>query len=421
MMQSLPRGFVFLGVLLMAAGALAQAPSSPKTAAEHNARGVSLYQNERYEEALDHFVEAYNLSNENEVVRRNLCNAYLAVANEMASVSDFRGAANHLEMAVNVANGSPMPLIQLGACYLRLNNVRSAIARLEEAVDIAPDNINAREMLGDAYYRAGDLPAALAQWSIAEEEEPNRKGLSEKIEKASREDSVEYSYNERGTRHFSVRYAPGTAPADLRYALTILERAYREIGLQLGGVYPPGPIQVIVYTHDDFSRATLLEDHVGAVYDGSIRLPIKDKSGTTLTKAEMKRRLYHEYTHVVVRHIVGDQVPWWLNEGLAETLSTDLRSDQVTALKDAYRRDRAFHIAELEAHQLKRLSPDKLRIAYLQAHAAVDHLWTRYGQRRMIDLLTLLVDGYAPEEALHVAHRKTYELIDRELRKRYGS
>ncbi|MCC7556289.1 MAG: hypothetical protein KO254_09315, partial [Methanoculleus marisnigri] len=71
----------------------------------------------------------------------------------------------------------------------------------------------------------------------------------------------------------------------------ILERAYTEVGRRFGGVHPPGPIQVRVYTADDFSRVTLLGEHVGAVYDGAIRLPLSDKTGQVLDEAELKRRL----------------------------------------------------------------------------------------------------------------------------------
>ncbi len=406
-------------VLLLTGRAGAGQVNEDATAADYNAQGVQHYREERWEDAMACFEEAYRLAPDHPTIRRNLCNTYQALANELAKKGHFVEAAEYLETAVSIEPENPMPLIQLGSCYLRLNHVAQAIYRLEEAIDLDPENADGHDLLGDAYYRDGDLPSALAQWQWVEEVQPHRKGLKEKLDRAYREESVERNYNRRGSRHFQVKYAPGTTPSDLTRALTTLERAYGEIGRKVGGVFPPGPIEVKVYTTEDFSKVTLLGEHVGAVYDGTIKLPIVDKSGQVLDSAELARRLYHEYTHVVVRHIVGDNVPWWLNEGLAEVFSNGLSAADVQTLQQVYQSGNAFSIADLQEHQLLKLPPDALQIAYLQGHATVQHLWNRYGRRPLLVLLNHLAEGASPEQALREAYGHTYAKLDKEVAASY--
>ncbi|MCL4692441.1 MAG: tetratricopeptide repeat protein, partial [Candidatus Hydrogenedentes bacterium] len=280
---------------------IAAALSWAQSAAEFNANGVALYNEGRWDEAIQSFASAYNLAPDNETVRRNLCNAYQAQANALARSGDFSTAIELLRLAISVEPENPSPLAQLGSYYLRIDMVSEAMYRLEESVELDPSSIDVQELLGDAYYKNNDLAAALAQWELVLEMNPNRPGLAEKLEKAYREESVEFNFRQTQSAHFRVSFAPGTNGGDLSRVLQILERAYRDIGRKFGGAYPPTPIQVILYTGDDFARATLLGEHVGAVYDGKIRVPIADRSGQIISEDELWRRLYHEYTHVVIR------------------------------------------------------------------------------------------------------------------------
>ena len=39
-----------------------------------------------------------------------------------------------------------------------------------------------------------------------------------------------------------------------------------------------------------------------------------------LDEADMRRRLYHEFTHVIIRYWTGGNVPWWCIDHLGENL-----------------------------------------------------------------------------------------------------
>jgi tetratricopeptide (TPR) repeat protein len=401
-----------LATIVSAASVAAEEPS----AATFNTAGVQAYEAGQWQQAIDAFSQAYRLAPDNPTVRRNLCNAYQAAANEVARTADFATAAELLEAAIAADPRNASPLVQLGSYYLRLNLVQDALFRLKEAVELDPKSVVARELLGDAYYRDNNLREAIAQWEWVLEAEPKRPGLKEKLEKANREGAVEAKFGRGGSRHFVISYAPGTGRDDQNRVLSVLERAFIEVGQKFGGVYPPTPINVIIYTAKDFAEATQLGEHVGAVYDGKIRVPLKDEAGQSLPDDELRRRLYHEYVHVVVRFLANDNVPWWLNEGLAETFSrTGDEDDDLLLLREAYRQGSLFSLETLTGDQLDRLSPEALRLAYAQSYATASLLWNRFGQAPLASLMTALAEGKDPEIALQESYRRNYALLEREV------
>lgn len=386
-----------------------------QTPADLNAEGVAQYNAGHWNEAIQAFERAYEAVPDNAIVRRNLCNAHQSVANAMAREADFAAASKHLEIAIGVDPENYSPLIQLGSYYLRLDLVPEAIARLEEAIDLAPHNVDAHDLLGDAYYADNDIPSAMTQWKWVAEAQPNRPGLQQKIEKASREDAVEASFRPSASRHFQFSYSPDIPGRALRRLLNFLERAYLEIGRNFGSVYPPTPIQVIVYNAKEFTEATQAGEHIGALYDGKIRIPLYEAQGSLLDDSELKQRLYHEYTHVVVRFLAGNHVPWWLNEGLAEEFSRAFGSLQLDLLGKAKADDALFALASIEDGQMNKLGPDPLRLAYAQSHATAHYLWTKFGQRRVVDLMSALTQGVPPEEALRQSFNRTYATLQKEV------
>lgn len=391
------------------------AAANPEQAAEYNTLGVEHYNASRWGEAVECFLYAYEMAPENETVRRNLSNAYMAFANSLAESGDLYTAIQQLNLAINADPANAAPLVQLGSYYLRCDEVRDAMYRLEEAVSLDPASIDAHDLLGNAYYRNNDVAAAIAEWEYVLELAPDRPGMQEKLDKAYREDGTESRYGRTSSRHFAISYAPDTKHQELSDVLVILERAYREIGQKLGAAYPPAPIQVIIQTAEDFSQVTLLGEHVGAVYDGKIRVPLQDAKGVAISEEELRRRLYHEYTHVVVRYLARDNVPWWVNEGLAETLSTQFSQQDRSLLEQAMQQKTLLPLSALVDGQLEKLDPEQLRVAYAQAHAAMLYLHKHFGQRQVTSFLAALGQGTAAEDALMASFRRNYALLDKDV------
>lgn len=398
---------------------LAAAPAFARSAAQFNDLGIAAYNEKRFSEAVAYFESAYELASDNEVIKHNLCNAHQEVASVLEKEGKNQEAIRHLILAIGIHPENPSPLVQIGSYYLKLNQVSDAIFRLEEAIELKPGLVEAHFMLGEAYYQDNDLPSARVQWDFVLEMRPDWPGLREKYDKLFREELVEQNFNSSGTRHFQLSY-PGDLPQSTRFKiLSILEKAYAEIGRKLGGVYPPETVKVVLYSAEQFAEATQLDSHVGALFDGKIRVPVTDEQGRPLDGEDLARRLNHEYVHVALRQLVGANVPWWLNEGLAETLSRDMDAVRTQLLQAAYAQGITFPLRDLEGSQLHRLQPDALALAYSQAHATVNLLWTKYGQRRIVPMLRNLKEGMKAEEALSQNFRKTYETLEAEVAAAY--
>ena len=406
---------MLVGALLSAVLLCASMGAGQDSASGLNAAGVEHYRAGDWDAAVAAFDGAYGLAPENATVRRNLCNATQALANELARTNDFATASEHLERAIDIDPENHSPLLQLGSYYLRLDLIPEAICRLEDTIELAPTNVDAHDLLGNAYYMDNDVASALIQWQWVLDVAPGRPGLTAKVEKAMREGDVEHDFRHSGSRHFQLSYDPGIKGYSLRRVLNHLERAYVIVGRNFGRAYPPTPIQVIVYSAKGFTDATQVGEHVGALYDGKIRIPLLDASGKAIEDDDMKRRLYHEYTHVVVRLLGGNKVPWWLNEGLAETFSREFGDIQTSLFRKAEAASALFRLADLEGSQLTRLESPALRQAYVQSHATVHHLWTRFGHRRLLTLLADLESGVSAEDALYRNYRRTYESLQKEV------
>lgn len=402
---------VCLGALFVVGCAYAQ------TAADYNASGVEQYNAGNWDQAISDFGRAYELAPDNDTVRRNLCNTYQAAAHAVASTGepgDIEQGVRILEQAIRIDGGNPSPLVQLGSYYLRLDWDSDAVFKLQEALQLEPQNRTAMELLGDAYYKSNDLVSAVSMWEYAIQNGAES-GIQTKLDKARRELDVEGNYQSTGSQNFQVSFAPGTRYYEVNGLTRILEEARRDIGRKMGGVYPVKTVQVIAYTAEDFGQATQLGEHVGALYDGKIRVPIENRAGEKLPTQELKRRLYHEYTHVVVREIAGDRVPWWLNEGLAETLSNPVSDDDRLALSEARTNNQMFKLPDLERGQLEVLDPASLSVAYRQAHATVDYLVRRFGQKKLVSLLQAIAAGNSPSDALKLTYRRRYAEIELEV------
>ena len=69
---------------------------------------------------------------------------------------------------------------------------------------------------------------------------------------------------------------------------------------------------------------------------------------------------------------------------------------------------------------LRREDKETMGLAYVQAHATVDMLWTRYGRGKMIMLLEAVGRGQSAEEALRDIYRKTSTSIEKDVANAYG-
>jgi len=127
-------------------------------------------------------------------------------------------------------------------------------------------------------------------------------------------------------------------------------------------------------------------DWAGAVYDGKIRLPLAGMRGMTKRFSAI---LYHEYMHVLVRFMAGNNVPVWLNEGLAELSGRRIDSTPLTDLTAASETGQLLEWRDLEK-PFAGLPDYQVPLAYEQSYSLVLFMVDSYGWHNMAELLESL-------------------------------
>lgn len=384
-----------------------------------NNRGVEEYEKGNFEEAISYLSRAYEIYPDNEYIRRNLCNALLSFASEKAKINAYDEAILLVDKALKIDKDNFFAYLQGGAYSLNAGKVAAAISYLETAIRLKPGYLDAHELLGEAYYRDGDILSAKIQWEYVLQVDPTRRELKEKYEKATREELVQKDFRKvfSASRHFYLTYPKEISLTARSIVLTNLEQAYLEIGRKLGGIYPSSPIQVILYDTSRFSAVVQLGQTIGGVYDGKIRISVLNKNGSELPKEEIKRRIFHEYTHVVIFEYMKDKAPWWVNEGLAEHFSNEITQEKKNLVLRAEEKEMLIGFDKLEKVKIAEIlnSEEKVSLAYAQSHLAVNILWRRYGQGKFLNFLRAIKEDISIEEALKRVYNVNYERLLRDI------
>jgi hypothetical protein len=173
--------------------------------------------------------------------------------------------------------------------------------------------------------------------------------------------------------------------------------------------YPDREIQVILYSGQQFQDVTDAPGWSGGIYDGKIRMPI---GGIEQETQGLRRILYHEYTHAVVRAITA-RCPTWLNEGLAqyfEGRAIDTR--QKESLKRIAQSGKLPSLASLEG-SFTSLDNGQAVYAYLFSFSSVGYMIESFGMYRVKAVLEELGRGVDMNKALSTGIMLSYEELER--------
>ena len=333
----------------------------------------------RYEEAVALFTQALRLSPNDEVIRRNLAGVRTRWGHRLLQERLLQQAQEQYQAALDLVPDESAALLGLGDVQLRQRQPRAAVDSYGRAVGLEPQNPNAYIGLGEAYYNQGDLGAALSAWDRALALRPEDTRLRSRTEAVQREARVQSGYRSRDSQHFRVIYE-GQRREDVgQELLQILERAYTDVGYELGA-YPPYEVQTIFYSEADFTSS-----HYGLL-DGKIRVGLR---GLNLGDPLLRSVLYHEYAHALIYAITrGNNPPRWVHEGLA----VHIEKWRAAGYKqEAVQRARAGVIPTLDA------SP------YVHGSAAIAHLIERYGISMIHRMLQRMGDGVTFVQAFQEA------------------
>jgi hypothetical protein len=258
-----------------------------------------------------------------------------------------------------------------------------------------PDDFAARKLRALDLYRRNELKPALeqVQAALALQADGELLDLQKRLEKEIR---VQRNYDDARTANFVVLF-DGREHDEIKYTvLDILKSAYAEIGKELD-YFPEQPISVILYTARDFSDVTSAPVWAGGLFgmlDGKIRLPVQGAAGH---EQELRRVLYHEYTHALL-YALAPSCPLWLQEGLAQYFSADkpVNAGQVIPLP-------------LLANGFPN-DPRAAFAAYMESLQAVVDLLEEHGMSRLHLLLEKLSGGSDMETAFATAYGQPFSL-----------
>jgi tetratricopeptide (TPR) repeat protein len=306
-------------------------------------------------------------------------------ADALFNTGDVAGA---LAAYSRLAPTDPLSRGRAGFCLARLGRWDEAVDELREAVSLQPNDFPIRKLLAYALYRENDLEAALAQVqaALALQADNELLDLQAKLEKEIR---VQRHYDDARTGNFVVLFDGYEHDESKRMVLDILKDAYADIGKELD-YFPGQSISVILYTAKDFAAVTSAPAWVSGLFgkfDGKIRLPVQGAAGR---ERELRRVLYHEYTHALL-FLLAPDCPLWLQEGLAQYFCGDrpVSTGQVIPLPLLAKGFPA--------------EPRAAYAAYMESLQAVSDLLEEHGIARLHQLLRKLSDGSDLETAFATA------------------
>jgi hypothetical protein len=114
-----------------------------------------------------------------------------------------------------------------------------------------------------------------------------------------------------------------------------------------------------------------------------------------------KRVIAHELTHLVIHQVTFNpynDLPTWLDEGLAMTAEGELEAEFKNALAKA-RKDNALISVRSLASPFSAYA-DESFLAYAQSYMLVEYLIDSYGREKMFELLNTFEQGSGYDEAL---------------------
>ena len=303
-------------------------------------------------------------------------------------------------------------MLNYGAGYaaFSLGRTDAAISYLKHAIEGNPRFVQAMVLLSQVAYQAADLDLAVSTLEKAAAIAPRDRGIAQQLDQWRREAALHSRFEERTTARFRVLFEGAAEKAIGDQIAAILESAYWRIGKMMN-TYPSDTLNVILYTNRQFQDITRAPAWAGGGYDGRIRLPV---GGALRSPKTLERVVTHEFVHAVIHNAAGENVPTWVNEGLASYMESTDRAWVGQALRRA---DGRIGIEDL-ADGFGQFDSNTALVAYAESLVAGQLLCERLGGN-LGPFLQMLGSGHTVEQALSTNNIQP-ELFFAEWRRRIG-
>jgi len=347
-----------------------------------------------------------------QTAEQNTYARYMTKGSEQLKAGDYQAARAAFEQALRFDASTSDVHLGLGIVYFHLLDDRYAEKELLKSVEIDPKTSAAYQYLGELYYRRDDLETAASYWEKALALNPSATDIRARLYRIRKEHKAEKNFNRDVSSHFLTKFEGREKIEAGRIVLRILEDAYGEVGRALS-YYPEQEIQVLLYSGQQFQEVTDAPGWSGGVYDGKIRIPI---GGIEQETPGLRKLLYHEYTHAVVRAITP-RCPVWLNEGLAQYFEgRQIDPGQREILRKIAQAGKLPLLTHLEGSFMG-LGGSQAQLAYLFSLSSVNYMIDTFRMYRVKGVLDELARGADTGSSLSNGILVSYDDFERGWKK----
>lgn len=308
-----PRRASSILLLLAALAATGWAGSPEESAAALNEKGVRLAESGRLVEAVDAFEAALKASPRDAVIQRNLGRSEANLGVALLEKGELLSAEQATRRAVELLPEDATIRLNLAACLDERGYPARAAAEVRKAVALDDASARGHDRMAAVHQREGRLAQALEEWEKAGALAPGDRGIATRLAQARASVAAESRLAHQVSAHFECLF---DMERDAVLASKVLQTLEEAQGIVAADLQRNGQdrLVVVLLPTEEFQLVTGAHGWVAGLYDGRIRLPVKDVGQR---ESELLARARHEYIHSVLSPL-GRRAPGWLHEGLAQ-------------------------------------------------------------------------------------------------------
>jgi hypothetical protein len=197
-------------------------------------------------------------------------------------------------------------------------------------------------------------------------------------------------------------------------ATDIVEGILNDLGVDF-----PGTIKVYIADKNAFheiqpTTAIFPDSIVGVAYANLSLIVLKSPREVSGLKADLLKTFIHELTHIILGSAFKgeEQIPQWLNEGIALYVSREWSFNRVTGMTRAVLTDSMIPLSDL-THRFPE-NPRDLQLAYAQSFYLVSFLITRFGRESFHTFIRLYSQNKDLEKTLFQVYSLSLEELENE-------